>query len=76
MTLQRANSSDPLAIPGWAWQPFLDDAVAALQTFEPQPYPIEQDFLFKQGQIGSRAKPVTVTTVSYTHLTLPTILLV
>ena len=65
MTLQRTNSSDALVIPDWSWQPFLDDAVAALESFEPEPYPIEQDFLLKQGQIGSKAKPVTVTTATW-----------
>ena len=59
MTLPlRTTSLDPVQIPGWRWQPFLDTAVAALSSLQPNPYPIAERFLQKEGSTGSKAKPV------------------
>ena len=32
--MSRVLSTDTVALPGWTWQPFLDDAVAALQPLD------------------------------------------
>ena len=49
MTLPlRTTSLDPVQIPGWRWQPFLDTAVAALSSLQPNPYPIAERFLQKR----------------------------
>ena len=65
MTTTRHSSTDSINIPGWGWQPFLEDAVQALQPLNLAPYPVANDFLYKQGQTGSKAKPVTVTTATW-----------
>tara|TARA_B100002052_G_scaffold297173_1_gene327258 strand:- start:764 stop:1537 length:774 start_codon:yes stop_codon:yes gene_type:complete len=65
MTQQRLKSTDPVDLQGWAWQPFLNDAVQALQSLPLEPYPVEKDFLQKQDQTGSKSKPITVTTATW-----------
>ena len=65
MSSTRRNSLDPVAIDGWSWQPFLEDAVKSLQPLGIEPYPVKDEFLFKQDQTGSKAKPVTVTTATW-----------
>ena len=64
-TPPRHQSTDPVVLPNWAWQPFLDDAVEALEPLTIQPYPIEDRFLLKEDQTGSKSKPVTVTTATW-----------
>ena len=61
----RHNSLDPVQIEGWRWQPFLDDAIHAVEDFAPEPYPIPDQFLLKEGWTGSKAKPVPVTTATW-----------
>ena len=61
----RHNSLTPVQMEGWRWQPFLDDAIQALERFHPDPYPIPDQFLLKQGSTGSKAKPVPVTTATW-----------
>ena len=58
-------SLDPVALDGWRWAPFLAHAVSALQPFEPTAYPIEAQFLRREGITGSKAQPVTVTTATW-----------
>ena len=65
MTPERPSSTDPVVLPGWTWQPFLDDAVKALHPFDIEPYPVAEEFLQKQDITGSRSKPVTVTTATW-----------
>ena len=65
MTPERPSSTDPVVLPGWTWQPFLDDAVNALHPLNIQPYPVAEEFLQKQDITGSRSKPVTVTTATW-----------
>ena len=65
MSSNRRNSLDPVAIEGWSWQPFLEDAVNSLQPLGIEPYPVNDAFLFKQDQTGSKAKPVSVTTATW-----------
>ena len=64
-TPPRHHSTDPVVLPNWAWQPFLDDAVQALEPLAIQPYPVEERFLLKEDQTGSKSKPVTVTTATW-----------
>ena len=52
MTPERPSSTDPVVLPGWTWQPFLDDAVKALHPFDIEPYPVAEEFLQKQEQSG------------------------
>jgi phycoerythrobilin:ferredoxin oxidoreductase len=61
----RQNSLDPVQIEGWRWQPFLDDAIEALRPFNASSYPIQDQFLLKEGTTGSKAKPVPVTTATW-----------
>jgi len=61
----RTSSLDPVQIPGWRWQPCLDTAVAAIETLKPNPYPVAETFLQKEGSTGSKAKPVPVTTATW-----------
>ena len=61
----RATSLDPVQLPGWRWQWFLDEAVAALQPLEPEPYPIDPQFLSREGVTGSKAKPLPVATATW-----------
>ena len=65
MSQKRHVSTSPVDIPGWSWQPFLDDAVQALEPLSVEPYPIEEKFLLKKGITGSKAKPTAVTTATW-----------
>ena len=47
MTTTRHSSTDSINIPGWGWQPFLEDAVQALQPLNLAPYPVANDFLYR-----------------------------
>ncbi len=63
--LTRSDSLAPVQIGGWRWQPFLDQAIAALEPLAPEAYPVPRDFLEKHGSTGSKAKPVPVTTATW-----------
>ena len=63
--MSRILSTDSVVLPGWAWQPFLDDAVDALQPLDIAPYPVEPTFLQRQDMSGSKAKPFPVTTATW-----------
>ena len=63
--LPQPCSLDHVGLAGWRWGPFLDHAVAALQPFEPATYPIEAQFLRREGITGSKAQPVAVTTATW-----------
>lgn len=63
--LPQPCSLDPVSLAGWRWAPFLDHAVAALQPFEPVAYPIEAQFLHREGVAGSKAQPVAVSTATW-----------
>ena len=65
MSSNRSSSLDPVAIEGWSWQPFLEDAIDRLRPMAIEPYPVNDEFLFKQDQTGSKAKPITVTTATW-----------
>jgi phycoerythrobilin:ferredoxin oxidoreductase len=61
----RSSSLDPVVLPGWRWQPFLDQAVAAFAAFRPQPYPVPESFLWRFDRGGSAARPFEVTTATW-----------
>ena len=63
--LPQPCSLDPVSLAGWRWATFLDHAVAALQPFEPVAYPIEAQFLRREGVAGSKAQPVAVSTATW-----------
>ncbi len=65
MSPTRVKSTDSVDIPGWTWQPFLEDAIKAMNSLNIESYPVKDEFLFKQDQTGSKAKPVTVTTATW-----------
>ena len=61
----RTTSLDPVQINGWRWQPFLDIAMEALASMQPNPYPVPEQFLQKTGETGSKAKPISVMTATW-----------
>ena len=65
MSSSRSLSTDPLRLAGWAWQPFLDDAVEALKPLNVEPYPVPQQFLQREDQSGSKGNPFPVTTATW-----------
>jgi phycoerythrobilin:ferredoxin oxidoreductase len=64
-TLSRRCSLDPVDLERWRWAPFLDHAVAALQPLRPVAYPIEAQFLRRDGVTGSKAQPIAVSTATW-----------
>ncbi len=65
MSSFRSSSTDPVCLAGWAWQPFLDDAVEALKPLSVEPYPVPDRFLQREDQSGSKGNPFTVTTATW-----------
>jgi len=57
MQIIRNNSQDPISISNWRWAYFLDETIKKFSIFEPSPYPISNDFLFKESFFGSSANP-------------------
>ena len=60
MQSNRNNSLDPISISNWRWAYFLDETIKAFSIFQPRPYPIKNDFLFRESLFGSSAKPKKV----------------
>ena len=65
MPSSRVLSTDPVRLSEWAWQPFLDDAVQALQPHCVEPYPVPELFLQREDQSGSKGNPFPVTTATW-----------
>ena len=65
MSSFRSSSTDPVCLAGWAWQPFLDDAVEALKPLSVEPYPVPDRFLQREDLTGSKGNPFTVTTATW-----------
>ena len=61
----RSSSLEPVILPSWRWQPFLNHAVEALARFEPQPYSIPERFLWQSDSGGSTTRPFNVTTATW-----------
>ena len=60
MQIIRNNSQDPISISNWRWAYFLDETIKAFSIFQPRPYPIENDFLFRESFFGSSSNPKKV----------------
>ena len=60
MQSNRNNSLDPISINNWRWAYFLDETIKALSIFKPRPYPIKNDFLFRESFFGSTSNPKKV----------------
>ena len=65
MTIQRLQSTDPVNIEGWSWQPFLEDAIKRLEGLNIETYPVPDRFLQREDQTGSKSKPISVTTATW-----------
>ena len=63
--MARSSSLDPVDLKGWRWAVFLDHAVASLQNLEPVAYPVDSQFLSRDGTTGSKAQPVAVSTATW-----------
>ena len=50
----RKSSLDPVVISAWRWDPFLDYAIHALQSLNPEAYKIAPEFLEKEAITGSK----------------------
>ena len=61
MKSNRKNSLDPISIPNWRWSHFLESTTKACSIFQPIPYAIDNDFLFKESFFGARSNPKKVT---------------
>ena len=53
MQSHRNNSLSPISITNWRWAYFLDETIKAFSIFQPRPYPIDNDFLFRESFFGS-----------------------
>ena len=56
----RNNSLYPISISNWRWAYFLDETIKAFSIFQPTPYPIKNDFLFKESFFGASSNPKKV----------------
>ena len=60
MQIIRNNSQDPISISNWRWAYFLDETIKAFSTFQTRPYPVTNDFLFRESFFGSSSNPKKV----------------
>ena len=60
MQSNRSNSLDPISISNWRWAYFLDETIKAFSIFQPRPYPIKNDFLYRESFFGSSSNPKKV----------------
>ena len=60
MQSNRNNSLEPISISNWRWAYFLDETIKAFSTFQTRPYPIDNDFLFRESFFGSSSNPKKV----------------
>jgi len=60
MQSNRNNSLEPISICNWRWASFLDETIKGFSIFESSPYPIENDFLFRESLFGSSSNPKKV----------------
>ncbi len=60
MQSNRSNSLDPISISNWRWADFLDETIKAFSIFQPRPYPINNDFLYRESFFGSSSNPKKV----------------
>ena len=60
MQSNRNNSLEPVSIGNWRWAYFLDETIKKFTIFEPSPYPINNNFLFRESLVGSSSNPKKV----------------
>ena len=60
MQSKRTHSLSPISICNWRWAYFLDSTTKAFSVFQPRPYSINNDFLFKESLFGSTSNPKKV----------------
>ena len=60
MQNKRNNSHEPISISDWRWAYFLDQTIKKFSIFELNPYPIKNDFLFRESSFGSSSNPKKV----------------
>ena len=60
MQSNRSNSLDPISISNWRWAYFLDETIKAFSIFQPRPYLIKNDFLYRESFFGSSSNPKKV----------------
>ena len=60
MQSYRNNSLESISINNWRWSYFLDKTIKNFSTFQPSPYPIDNNFLFKESFFGSSSNPKKV----------------
>ena len=60
MQSNRHNSIEPISICNWRWAYFLDQTIKEFSIFQPKPYPIKHDFLFRESFFGSSSNPKKV----------------
>ena len=60
MQSNRNNSLEPISIRNWRWAYFLDETIKRFSIFESSPYPIKNDFLFRESFLGSSSNPKKV----------------
>ena len=60
MQSKRNSSLDPISISNWRWADFLDATIKKFSIFEPSPYPIKNDYLFRESFFGSSSNPKKV----------------
>ena len=60
MQSNRNNSLEPITISNWRWSYFLNKTIKAFSIFQPRPYPIENNFLFRESSFGSSSNPKKV----------------
>ena len=60
MKNNRNNSLEPLSISNWRWSYFLEETIKGFSILQPRPYPIEDDFLFRESFFGSSSNPKKV----------------
>ena len=60
MPSNRNNSLDPISISNWRWSYFLDETIKKFSIYQPNSYPIKNDFLFRESFFGSSSNPKKV----------------
>ena len=56
----RSNCIQPISINNWRWSHFLDETIKKFSPFQPNPYPMRNDFLLRESFIGSSSNPKKV----------------
>ncbi len=55
MTFNRKDSFEDVIMNDWRWQPFLDYAIRSFLPFDPQPYPLLDEFIYREVTISTKS---------------------